>query len=84
MVCQWKNLRTFAAYKDHLIEEVFVLEFVPIDALSSRAVLIREVSPLHHELLDYWKNKNKNTTKPKNRNESKSLDIVSRRRMKGY
>lgn len=62
----------------HLIVEVFILELVPVDALSSRAVLIREISSLHHELLDDWNNKEK--TKKRVENESR---LHSRTRTKG-
>lgn len=59
----------------HLIVEVFILELVSIDALSSRTVLIGEISSLHHELLDDWNNKKKT--------KQKAWAIQFRRKMKG-
>ena len=38
--------------------EVFILKLLPVDALTSGAIMVGEVTSLNHELLDDWQKNN--------------------------
>lgn len=44
MLCRYEN--------PYLVIEVLIFKLLPIDALSSSAILVGEITSLDHELLD--------------------------------
>lgn len=57
----FSNLTTYITIlfkkKNYHVVEVFILKLLPVDALTSSAILVGEVASLDHETFDDCKNK---------------------------